>query len=401
MTYYLVVTPFFPSPDSWRGAYCYDFVKALQKTGRYDVRVFVPGGGPDYDYQGVHVCRFPVRMLPSAVLPFLFARRNVRSFLRQLAACGIKPEDVAVCHGHTAFFGIYPLALKRLNPKCLTLLHHHDLASFGLNLGRLRHFWPHKVINFFLLRRMHERMDAHVFLSCKSEASFRAVPDASWSVYDDYRKQMRGIGFFRSPRVRQAIVLHNGVDCRQFTSEGRDEHSGFVMGCIANFGELKDHHSLLETLSRIRNQLGNWRLRLIGSGPTLAMCKTYVMKHGLQNRVFFETEVDHTQLPDFYRSLDLFVLPSYFEGFGCVFTEAWACGTPFITCEGQGMDDLILPEERHLWLCKPMNPADLAEKILLYYWNRPEQHLTGPIDIDVLVPRFVEQVEALRAKLCQ
>lgn len=401
MTYYLVVTPFFPSPDSWRGAYCYDFVKGLRQTGQYDVLVFVPGGGPDYDYQGVHVCRFPVRMLPSAVLPFLFARRNVRSFLRQLAACGIKPEDVAVCHGHTAFFGIYPLALKRLNPKCLTLLHHHDLASFGLNLGRLRHFWPHKVINFFLLRRMHERMDAHVFLSCKSEASFRAVPDASWSVYDDYRKQMRGIGFFRSPRVRQAIVLHNGVDCRQFTSEGRDEHSGFVMGCIANFGELKDHHSLLETLSRIRNQLGNWRLRLIGSGPTLAMCKTYVMKHGLQNRVFFETEVDHTQLPDFYRSLDLFVLPSYFEGFGCVFTEAWACGTPFITCEGQGMDDLILPEERHLWLCKPMNPADLAEKILLYYWNRPEQHLTGPIDIDVLVPRFVEQVEALRAKLCQ
>lgn len=401
MTYYLVVTPFFPSPDSWRGAYCYDFVKGLRQTGQYDVLVFVPGGGPDYDYQGVHVCRFPVRMLPSAVLPFLFARRNVRSFLRQLAACGIKPEDVAVCHGHTAFFGIYPLALKRLNPKCLTLLHHHDLASFGLNLGRLRHFWPHKVINFFLLRRMHERMDAHVFLSCKSEASFRAVPDASWSVYDDYRKQMRGIGFFRSPRVRQAIVLHNGVDCRQFTSEGRDEHSGFVMGCIANFGELKDHHSLLETLSRIRNQLGNWRLRLIGSGPTLAMCKTYVMKHGLQNRVFFETEVDHTQLPDFYRSLDLFVLPSYFEGFGCVFAEAWACGTPFITCEGQGMDDLILPEERHLWLCKPMNPADLAEKILLYYWNRPEQHLTGPIDIDVLVPRFVEQVEALRAKLCQ
>lgn len=396
---YLVVTPFFPSPDSWRGAYCYDFVKALQKTGRYDVRVFVPGTGPDYDYLDVHVCRFSVKVLPSAVLPFLFARQNARSFLRKLESEGIAPVDVAVCHGHTAFLGIYPLALKRLNPKCLTLLHHHDLASFGLNLGRLRHFWPHKVINFLLLRRMHERMDVHVFLSRKAETSFRAVPDASWSVYDDYRRQMRGLGFFRSPRIRQAPVLHNGVDCRQFTPKGRTAHSEFVIGCIANFGELKDHHSLLEALNRIRNQLGDWRLRLIGSGPTLSSCKAYVTEHGLQECVSFETEVDHTRLPDFYRSIDLFVLPSYFEGFGCVFTEAWACGTPFITCEGQGMDDMILPEERGLWLCKPMNPVDLAEKILHYYKNRPKQHMVGPIDIDVLVPRFVKQVEALRAKL--
>lgn len=398
---YLVVTPFFPSPDSWRGAYCYDFVKALQKTGRYDVRVFVPGTGLDYDYQDVHVCRLSVKALPSAVLPFLFARYNVQSFLRKLKSEGITPVDVAVCHGHTAFLGIYPLALKRLNPKCLTLLHHHDLASFGLNLGRLRHFWPHKVINFLLLRRMHERMDVHVFLSRKAETSFRAVPDASWSVYDDYRRQMWGLRGFRSPRIRQAIVLHNGVDCQKFTPRGRTVHAEFVMGCIANFGELKDHRSLLEAVASLKGHLGDWRLRLIGSGPRLAACEAFVAEHGLEDRVSFESEVDHTELPDFYRSLDLFVLPSYFEGFGCVFTEAWACGTPFITCEGQGMDDLILPEERGLWLCKPMNPADLAEKILLYYWNRPEQHLTGPIDIDVLVPRFVEQVEALRAKLCQ
>lgn len=398
---YVVVTPFFPSPDSWRGVYCYDFVQALRRIGRYDVRVFVPDAGPDYDYQGVHVCRFPVRKLPSAILPFLFAGWNVHSFLRKLQAEGVLPAEVAVCHGHTASCGIYPLALKRQNTKCLALLHHHDLASFGMNTGRLRHVWLHKIINFFQLRWMHERMDVHIFLSRKSETSFRAVPDASWSVYDDYRRQMRGLGLFRSARIRQSLVLHNGVDCRQFTSAGRDVHSGFVMGCIANFGKLKDHHSLLEALSRVRNQLGDWRLRLIGSGPTLASCKAYVAEQGLQGRVAFETEVDHTQLPEFYRSLDLFVLPSYFEGFGCVFTEAWACGAPFITCEGQGMDDMILPEERGLWLCKPMNPADLAEKILHYYKNRPEQRMAGPIDIDVLVPRFVEQVEALRAKFCQ
>lgn len=396
---YLVVTPFFPSPDSWRGAYCYDFVQALRRIGRYDVRVFVPGAGSDYDYQGVHVCRFPVRALPSGLLPFLFARQNIQSFLRKLEAEGIALSDVAVCHGHTAHFGVYLLALKRLNPHCLTLLHHHDPASFGLRSGRLGKVWLSRLLSYFSLRRIHEAMDCHVFISRSVERSFRMAPKTDWTVYRDYRRMACGVGWLKPVRVRNAILLHNGVDAHRFTAEQRANRGKtvpFAVGCIANFVDWKDQLSLLRAVASLRDRLGDWRLRLIGSGPTLAACKAYVTGQSLQDRVSFESEVDHTELPDFYRSLDLFVLPSYFEGFGCVFTEAWACGTPFITCGGQGMDDLVLPEERHLWLCKPMNPEDLAEKILYFYEHRPEQHLAGPVDIDLLVPRFVRDVERLR-----
>lgn len=56
------------------------------------------------------------------------------------------------------------------------------------------------------------------------------------------------------------------------------------------------------------------------------------------------------------------------------------------------MDDMILPEERKLWLCKPMNPEDLAGKILHYYRNRPEQHMAGPIDINILVSDFLGEI---------
>ncbi len=165
------------------------------------------------------------------------------------------------------------------------------------------------------------------------------------------------------------------------------------MGCIANFGDWKDQITLLKALLLLKKREFSPKLRFVGSGQYLGLCSEFVKSHGLQDQVSFESEVDHTQLPDFYRSLDLFVLPSYFEGFGCVFTEAWACGTPFITCEGQGMDDLILSEERDLWLCKPMNPQDLAEKILFYYRNRPAQHLAGAVAIDVLVKRYVEELD--------
>jgi hypothetical protein len=81
-----------------------------------------------------------------------------------------------------------------------------------------------------------------------------------------------------------------------------------------------------------------------------------------------------------------------------VFLEAHACGTPFITCEGQGIEDYIFPEDRSLWLCRQQDPEDLASKILQYYKNRPTQRLRGETDIDKLVPAFLDEVEKLETK---
>ena len=90
---YAVVTPFFPSPQSWRGAYCLDFVKALMRTGRYRVVVFTEGRGGDYEIEGIKVHVFRATRLPSNVFPMLFARRNQRRFLAAVAQSGVNLAD--------------------------------------------------------------------------------------------------------------------------------------------------------------------------------------------------------------------------------------------------------------------------------------------------------------------
>lgn len=397
--HYIYITPFFPSPGSWRGSYCLDFVKALIRTKKYEVSVFVPGDGEDYETDGVAVHRFPFLAIPSNIFPFLFDRRNTANFLNALRRAAISHADVAVCHANTAVLAPYPLALKRLNQECLTLLHHHDLQSFGLNNGILSHFTPYNLLQYPILRRMHEAVDCHVFVSKTVEESFRRAPDASWTSCSHYRKQMRLLGLYRSPRIKRGLVLHNGVDTTLFRPDGAPCHASprdtFTIGCIGNFNELKGQDDLIRALAIAGPKLGNWKLRIIGSGNTFGKFRALAAETGLEGRIEVLPEVRHEELPEFYRGLDLFVLPSWFEGFGCVFTEAWACGVPFITCEGQGMDDMIPREDRAKWLCRPRNPADLADKILSFHKERTEQKLSSEIDIDVLVARFLSQIEEI------
>lgn len=404
---YLFVTPFFPSPGNWRGAFCFDLVKALISDGRYEVRVFTPGGDDDFEIGGIRVWRFPWRMLPSSVLPFLFRRYNERQFIRRVRESGVDIDSVVVVHVHTALFMPYALAVKRINSKCKTLLHHHDPQSFGLNLGRLRHFWPHKFILFRQLRAMHDQIDCHVFISNRVAANFRAAPKCIERYYNEYRRQLWGLGWMRPAKVRNSIVLYNGVDTDLFKpcSCGRCVDGAIEIGCIGNFVDWKDQITLIKAVEKLRDE-SVWSkggvkrpyVRFIGTGPTLPACRDYVINHKLEDYFAFEREVPHEKLPAFYQSIDLFVLPSYFEGFGCVFTEAWACGVPFIACEGQAMDDLLSTEDRCRWTFPPHDFVSLAERMLRLLKGNVVLSvpcLRHDVDFNVTIPRFLRQIEGL------
>ena len=404
---YLYITPFFPTPDNWRGAYGYDFVKALTRqlelragVGEWRVEVFKPGDGRDYEVGGITVRTFKTRQLPSNVLPFMFRKYNEKSFIDKVKSVGEvegwKIEDIAVCHGNTATFAIYPLSVKRLNAKCKTLLHHHDLASFGLNMGRLRHCWLYNLYMFPVLRKLHEAIDTHVFISEASRKSFRMAPDTSWTIFEDYKRQMRGLPY-RPVKIKNSVILHNGVDKSVFReAEGRRPkvEGEFVIGCVGNFDDGKGQVTLLRAVQALKTKVQDKiKVVFVGSGPELEKCKKYASKNGIDAE--FRSEVRHENLADFYRSLNLFVLPSYFEGFGCVFTEAYACGVPFVTCEGQGMDDVVSDGEKAEWLCRPMDYNDLADKICNYNKYQNVQNLKAEIDITKTVANFVASVVKL------
>ncbi len=121
---------------------------------------------------------------------------------------------------------------------------------------------------------------------------------------------------------------------RSHTSTGEGWGGGsFTVGYAGRFTREKG----IDTLLRAVAQLGDadWQLRLAGSGPALAHLQRLAHELTIAERVHFETQIASTQMPDFYRALDVFVLPSrrahnWVEQFGRVLIEAMACGVPVI-----------------------------------------------------------------------
>ena len=388
--YYVLLTSFFPSSTSWRCAFGYDYARALQRQGSYQVVVIRPGI-EDYDYGGVRVSGFPVKPLRIPFAPsWLAYRANQRRFLSKLSSLGIGLTEIAVVEAYNADLGFYGWAVKERSPSVVLALHHHSLRSFGILDG----WWPVKAVNFLWMRKIHESQDVHLFISPLCERSFRAFPKTDWTTFAPYRGASRGLGPFRPPRIRHSCLIPNGVDRGVFNSSGRKRHPGFVIGCVANFQPLKGHLTLLCALAMIKDKIGDWKLLLVGSGETRLACEAFVADNGLSGRVDFLAEMAHEDLPRFYRSLDLFVLPSVFEGFGCVYTEAFACGTPFIACtRDNGIADWVGEKEK--WLVPPGDVGALARCILSYFENRPEQRLCRPIEYEPYLRGYLKTLKAL------
>jgi len=130
-----------------------------------------------------------------------------------------------------------------------------------------------------------------------------------------------------------AVIPQFGVDEEVFRPlDGERPSRPFSIGFVGRLVEEKGVHVLVEAVSGLE---GDWRLRILGSGPEEKRLKALVEAKGLSGRVSFERPLPSAEMPEFYRSLDVLVLPSltrpnWKEQFGRVLVEAMACGVPVV-----------------------------------------------------------------------
>lgn len=133
-------------------------------------------------------------------------------------------------------------------------------------------------------------------------------------------------------------LLNNAIDLDKFKydekirSEKRKKlnisNDTLVIGHVGRFVEQKNHRFLIDIFNEIHKQNSNFILLLAGQGPLMEEIKSKVESLGLEKFVIFLGQIDDAD--KLYQVIDIFVLPSLYEGLPVVGVEAQATG---LLCE--------------------------------------------------------------------
>lgn len=114
----------------------------------------------------------------------------------------------------------------------------------------------------------------------------------------------------------------------------------------------KGHERVIQALRTLERSEREIVYLIAGMGDDRERLERIAQDLGVTDNVRFLGKVPREDLPDLYRAADLFALPSSGEGFGIVYLEAMACGTPAIGLTVGGVPD-ALDHGRLGVLCDP------------------------------------------------
>lgn len=130
---------------------------------------------------------------------------------------------------------------------------------------------------------------------------------------------------------------------------------------ILSVGSIEQRKNLLLIVRALR-QLGK-DIHLIAIGkrtPYTDIVETYIKENNMQQQVSILNNVPFEDLPGFYQMADLFIYPSFFEGFGIPIIEALHSNVPVIAATGSCLEEAGGPDSLYV---EPNDVNDLSEKI--------------------------------------
>lgn len=141
-------------------------------------------------------------------------------------------------------------------------------------------------------------------------------------------------------------VLRNAIDTKSFvfSPEKREEKRrelgisdvSLVVGHVGRFMPQKNHKFIIETFAELLKLEPNSDLILIGDGDLRVNIEKQISMLGIEKRVHLIGVSD--DVPSYLQAMDLFFLPSKYEGLGIVLIEAQTCGLPCVISD-------VVPDE--------------------------------------------------------
>jgi glycosyltransferase involved in cell wall biosynthesis len=234
----------------------------------------------------------------------------------------------------------YAHLIHALDPR-RTVVTCHDLAPLALNEGR------------GLGRRLWERSFRAMLRAAQiiADSEFTRDEILRCSGYPAERITVVplavGAEFFEPVAESDALALRERFhlrDCR-------------IVLHVGSCAPRKNIGVLFAALARVRDV--EWTFVQVG-GKFDAAQENLIERFGLRERIRQIQRVAENELRAWYRSADVFVLPSTYEGFGLPILEAMAAGAPVVCADASSLSKVI---DDAAILTNPHDPAKLANAL--------------------------------------
>jgi glycosyltransferase involved in cell wall biosynthesis len=299
------------------------------------------------DFQTIHsdVYDDEIRALGSEILlcpPYRRPWSYARNLKRILGEHG--PYDMV--HSHGPEYSGYVLRLAQRAGVPTRIAHSHIAA-------------PPLLAKAGLLRRGYQTLMAR-WIARYATAGLAASREAAANMF--------GPAWDADPRWQ---ILHYAIDLTPFRApvdpaavraELDIPPDAFVVGHVGRFTEQKNHTFLVDIAAEVATREPRMCLLLVSDGPLRPAIEQKVAQMGLADRVVLaglRSDVPRLMLG----AMDVFVLPSFYEGLPIVGIEVQAAGLPFVLSDVITEElDTVKPLVRRMPLSQPASAW--AEMIL-------------------------------------
>lgn len=233
-----------------------------------------------------------------------FPRHFLKNYRQTKEILARKEWDVIHVHGNAAIY-MLPLKLAKKYGYACRIMHSHSVRTKE-RVYALIHTLNCKRITGYTTQN----------LACSEAAGEWMFTDHPFTV---------------SHNAIDMMTYRFNLEARQAIREAYDLEDKYVLGHVGRFATAKNHSFLLESFKIFKNHCPNSVLMLVGDGELEPEVKAKAEALGLTDSVLFLGR--RSDVGRLMSAMDLFVLPSVYEGLGIVLVEAQCNGLPCVVSE--------------------------------------------------------------------
>jgi predicted glycoside hydrolase/deacetylase ChbG (UPF0249 family) len=211
----------------------------------------------------------------------------------------------------------------------------------------------------------------------------------------------------------QFIPIHSGIVIEKYAERKIDRkakrreaglnENNKVVGMVAHVDKGKGHEYLVKAAETVTKLIPDARFLIIGEGKLMPKIRDQIGERGLKD--FFLMLGTREDVSDLYHIMDVFVLPTLWEGLPRVIPEAMAAGLPIVTTPVDGIPEAIKDNFNGL-LVPPRDPEKLARAIIAVLDDestagRLAAEARKSVDPDFSARKMVKEIGDVYDKLCR